>query len=120
MKSAPDGIDQVKLPRAVVGLGENLDTVRWHGESACDVRCRVCGIVVGCLVPCQRPGVERKMMSLTDYHFWLHHFQAMHPELLPAEVRKEEAPGENPGPKANDETDTEAYPKAPPVSSTKG
>lgn len=88
MLNAPGGIDQVKLP-AVPGLGENLETVRWHGESVCDVRCRVCGVTVGCMVPCTAPGVERKAMSSTDYHFWLCHFQGKHPDLLPEAVRAE-------------------------------
>jgi len=112
--SAPDGIDQVKCLPAVAGLGDNLDTVKWYGRFAADIKCRLCGIKVGCRV------LPHGEMSLMDYRFWLHHFQAFHAEMLPAEVRQEEAPGVNPGPKANDETDTEAYPKAPPVSSTKG
>jgi hypothetical protein len=109
--SAPDRVDQVKCIPAVPGLGENLDTVRWYGNErfAADVRCRVCGITVGCRV------LKDGEMHSLDYNFWAWHFEGKHPEVL-----TKEAPAGKPGPKANDETDTEAYPKAPPVSSTKG
>jgi len=114
VKSAPDGIDQVKCIPAVAGLGENLDTIAWKRDSTgkpitCDVRCRLCGVTVGARV------LSDGSMHSLDYNFWTWHFEGKHPEAL-----KQEAPGVNPGPKANDETDTEAYPKPGPVSSTRG
>ena len=79
-------IDPVFCFPPVVGLGENLETTNWHLDGsgvrfACDVRCTLCGLSAGERV------LAHGEMSNMDYRFWLLHFQAAHPEVLPEAVR---------------------------------
>ena len=89
MMDAPDGVDQLKLPRCVPGLGDNLLTVARPASWLARVRCRICGEEQGCRVV---SGIRGNPPDTTDgfsFHFWLAHFQSQHPELLPPEVRAE-------------------------------
>jgi len=83
------GIDQLKLPRTVPGLGDNLLTVTRPAANVARVRCVICGCEVGCRVVASVKGGNRDTMSLTDFAFWLAHFQSRHPGVLPPEVEAE-------------------------------
>ena len=86
---APGGIDQLKLPRAVPGLGDNLLTFARPSSWLARVRCKVCGLELGCrAVPSTRNGAPDTMDGLS-FHFWLAHFQNQHADLLPPEIRAE-------------------------------
>ena len=84
MTDSPGGIDQLKLPRTVPGLGENLLTVSRPAAGVARVRCQLCGCEVGCRVIQPRTGGP--MMSETDVTFWLSHMTGQHPEVFPADV----------------------------------
>jgi len=77
------GIDQLKLPRCVPGLGDNLLTVTRPAANVARVRCVICGCEVGCLVVPSIADGDRDMMSPLDFQFWLAHFASQHPEKLP-------------------------------------
>ena len=81
-------IDQLKLPRTVLDLGDNLETVLWRGYVA-RVKCRLCGCEVGSRVVASVPGGYKDTMDQLTFQFWLAHFQAEHPEKLPKEIREE-------------------------------
>ena len=70
--------DQLKLPRIIPGLGENLDTILWRGYVA-RVRCQLCGCEVGARVVASIQGGSPDTMSMTDLSFWLAHFASQHP-----------------------------------------
>ena len=82
-------IDQLKMPRTIAGLGDNLLTVARPMSWGARVQCKVCGLEVGCRVVAERVGGERNMMDQFSFMFWLAHFLSQHPDLLPAEVRAE-------------------------------
>ena len=89
MIAAPGGIDQLKLPRTVPGLGENLLTVARPFSWLARVRCQICGEEQGCRVLSERTGNPPDTMDGLSFHFWLAHFQRHHPDLLPAGIRAE-------------------------------
>ena len=89
MKDMPAGIDQLKLPRAVPGLGDNLLIIARPAAWSARVRCQVCGEEQGCRVV---PGIRGNPPDTMDgfsFHFWLAHFQSQHADLLPPEIREE-------------------------------
>jgi hypothetical protein len=81
--NAPGGTRQIVFDPAIPGVSERLDTVRWYRDFAADVRCTVCGLAAGCRV------TPKGKASSVDRNFWLGHFRAMHPELLPADMRED-------------------------------
>lgn|GEM_PF-4992914 len=89
MKDTPDGIDQLKLPRTVPGLGDNLLIIARPAAWSARVRCQVCGEGQGCRVVAAVRGNPPDTMDGFSFHFWLAHFQSQHPDLLPPEIRAE-------------------------------
>jgi len=89
VKDVSGGIDQLKLPRCVPGLGENLATVARPASWSARIRCQICGEEQGCRVVSERRGNPPDTMDSFSFHFWLAHFQSQHPELLPPEIRGE-------------------------------
>lgn len=89
MTDSPSGLDQLRLPRAVPGLGDNLLTVSRPAEWDARVRCKVCGEEQGCRVVTSFVGGSRDTMDQFSFQYWLAHFQVHHPDLLPPEVRAE-------------------------------
>jgi len=82
-------IDQLKLPRTVPGLGENLLTVARPASWTARLRCQLCGCEVGSRVVASVPGGYKDTMDQLTFQFWLAHFQTEHPEKLPKEIREE-------------------------------
>ena len=80
------GIDQLKLPRCVPGLDDNLLTVTRPAANVARVRCVICGCEVGCRVVASTVGGEPNTMDYFSFQFWLAHFASQHPEKLPPGV----------------------------------
>lgn len=83
-------IDQLKLPRTVPGLGDNLLTVAWvKSVNVARVRCQLCDAEVGCRVVAETEDGNFTTMDQFSFQFWLAHFQGQHPGVLPTEVEAE-------------------------------
>ena len=90
-------IDQLKMPRTIPGLGDNLLTVSPILAGVARVRCQVCGVdehgadrtAVGCRVVAGTVGGNLDTIAQFDFQFWLTHFAINHPEKLPKEIMEE-------------------------------